>query len=66
MAQTFYGIALGVHRAKAALGKDEALSVQALNHILKLADAGLTEMRALVFRQLFNSFCRFDRINLLL
>ena len=55
VAQTFYSIALAAHAAKARFRGDpdpdnhRQVVEQRLNHILDLADAGLTEMKALIF-----------------
>jgi PAS domain S-box-containing protein len=49
VAQTFYSIALSAHAANARLRDNSDIAGKRLNHILELADAGLTEMKALIF-----------------
>lgn len=49
LSQTLYGIALGAHTAQTWLNTDRNKTVEALNYVLNLADAGMTEMRALIF-----------------
>jgi signal transduction histidine kinase len=49
VSQAFYGISLGVHTAIAMRDRDPVKVTEALNYVLSLADAGLTEMRALIF-----------------
>lgn len=49
VAQTFYSIALAAHSARTHLRSDAELVERRLNHVLDLADAGLTEMKALIF-----------------
>jgi signal transduction histidine kinase len=49
LSQVLYGIALGAHTAQAQLGHERAKVAEALEYVLWLADAGLTEMRALIF-----------------
>ena len=49
VAQALYGISLGVHSALATSMQDRARLDDALAYILSLADAGLTEIRALIF-----------------
>ncbi len=49
LSQTLYGIALGAHTAQAFLDDERDKVVEALDYVLSLADAGLTDMRALIF-----------------
>ncbi|MGE5603898.1 MAG: GAF domain-containing protein [Nitrososphaerales archaeon] len=49
VAQTFYSIALAAHSAKAQLRRNPDTAEQRLAHIVGLAEAGLTEMKALIF-----------------
>ena len=49
LSQALYGIALGTHTAREFLDADRGKVVEALDYVLALADAGLTEMRALIF-----------------
>jgi signal transduction histidine kinase len=49
VSQALYGIALGAHTARAALERDPEHVVEPLDYVLTLADAGLAEMRALIF-----------------
>jgi PAS domain S-box-containing protein len=49
VSQVFYGISLGVHTALAMLDTDRDQVNTALSYTLALVDAGLTEMRALIF-----------------
>jgi len=49
LSQTLYGVALGAHTALAFLDSKRDKVVEALNYVLSLADAGLMEMRALIF-----------------
>lgn len=49
VSQALYGIALGARTARALLDRDPAKVVEPLDYVLSLADAGLTEMRALIF-----------------
>ncbi|MGH9197115.1 MAG: sensor histidine kinase, partial [Acidimicrobiia bacterium] len=44
-----YGIALGARTARALIDRDPAQAVEPLDYVLSLADAGLAEMRALIF-----------------
>jgi signal transduction histidine kinase len=44
-----YGISLGAHTALALLDTDRAKVLEALNYVLSQAQAGLAEMRALLF-----------------
>ena len=49
VSQALYGLALGVSTARALLDKDPARAVEPLEYCMSLAEAGLTEMRALIF-----------------
>jgi signal transduction histidine kinase len=49
VAQTFYSISLSTHAAAAQLGRDAERARRHLDHVLELAGAGLTEMKALIF-----------------
>jgi signal transduction histidine kinase len=49
VSQALYGIALGTRTAQALLQRDPAQAAEPLNYVLSLAEAGLSEMRALIF-----------------
>ncbi|MBZ0300855.1 MAG: GAF domain-containing sensor histidine kinase, partial [Anaerolineae bacterium] len=49
VSQALYGIALGARTARALLERDPSRLKEPLDYVLSLADAGLTEMRALIF-----------------
>ena len=49
LSQALYGVALGAHTALTLLDTHRAKVVEALEYIITQADAGLIEMRALVF-----------------
>lgn len=49
VSQALYGIALGARTARAQLERDVAQVAEPLDYVLALADAGLSEMRALIF-----------------
>jgi signal transduction histidine kinase/uncharacterized protein YigA (DUF484 family) len=49
VSQALYGIVLGARTARALLDRDPSRLQEPLDYILALADAGLTEMRALIF-----------------
>jgi signal transduction histidine kinase len=49
VSQALYGIGLGVHTARQALESDPEQVQVALDYVLTLAEAGLDEMRALIF-----------------
>jgi PAS domain S-box-containing protein len=49
VSQALYSIALGLHTARIQLDRDPAELPESLNYLLSLADAGLAEMRALIF-----------------
>jgi PAS domain S-box-containing protein len=49
VSQALYGIALGARTARTLLERDPASAIEPLDYVLSLADAGLAEMRALIF-----------------
>jgi signal transduction histidine kinase/PAS domain-containing protein len=49
VSQALYGIALGARTARTLLDRDPARVAEPLDYVLNLAEAGLTEMRALIF-----------------
>jgi signal transduction histidine kinase len=49
VSQALYGIALGARTAREQLGRDPAKAVEPVEYVLSLAEAGLAEMRALIF-----------------
>ncbi len=49
VSQALYSIVLGSHAAKKQLERDPDKAVAAIEYVQKLAEAGLTEMRALIF-----------------
>jgi PAS domain S-box-containing protein len=49
VSQALYGIALGARTARTLLDRDPAQVADPLDYVLSLADAGLAEMRALIF-----------------
>jgi PAS domain S-box-containing protein len=49
VSQALYGIALGARTARTLLDRDPTRLAGPLDYILQLAEAGLTEMRALIF-----------------
>lgn len=49
VSQALYGIALGARTARTLLDRDHTKVAQPLDYVLSLAEAGLTEMRALIF-----------------
>ena len=49
VSQALYGISLGAHTALALIDRDTTKVFEALNYVLSQAEAGLTEMRALIF-----------------
>jgi signal transduction histidine kinase len=49
VSQALYGISLGVHTARTLLDRDPGKVAEPLEYILALADAGMAEMRALIF-----------------
>lgn len=49
VSQALYGIGLGAQTAQRSLEKDPALARESVEYVLALAEAGLAEMRALIF-----------------
>jgi signal transduction histidine kinase len=49
VSQALYGISLGTHAARTALERDPEHVAEPLDYVLSLAEAGLAEMRALIF-----------------
>jgi len=49
VSQALYGIALGARTARTLLDRDPKQAVEPLDYVLSLAEAGLAEMRALIF-----------------
>lgn len=49
VSQALYGIALGARTARTQLDRDPAKAADPMDYVLQLAEAGLTEMRALIF-----------------
>ena len=49
VSQALYGIGLGARTAREHLERDPAAARKSLDYVLQLADAGLAEMRALIF-----------------
>src|SRR3989304_5151594 len=49
VSQALYGIALGARTARTLLDRAPAQAAESLDYVLSLAEAGLTEMRALIF-----------------
>jgi signal transduction histidine kinase len=49
VSQVLYGISLGAHTALTRLDSDRAQVIEALDYVVSLAQAGLMEMRALIF-----------------
>jgi PAS domain S-box-containing protein len=49
VSQALYGIALGARTARTLLDRDPSRLAEPLDYVLSLAEAGLTEMRALIF-----------------
>ena len=49
VSQALYGIALGARTARTLLDRDPAKAAEPIDYVLSLADAGLSEMRALIF-----------------
>jgi signal transduction histidine kinase len=49
VSQALYGIALGTRTAQTLLDRDPAALGEPLDYVLSLAEAGLSEMRALIF-----------------
>jgi PAS domain S-box-containing protein len=49
VSQALYGIALGARTARTLLDRDPVKAVAPVDYVLQLAEAGLAEMRALIF-----------------
>ena len=49
VSQTLYGISLGAQTAREALESDPGEAIAPLEYVMSLAEAGLAEMRALIF-----------------
>lgn len=49
VSQALYGIALGARTARTLIDKDPKQALEPLDYVLSLAEAGLAEMRALIF-----------------
>ncbi|MCB0155841.1 MAG: GAF domain-containing protein [Anaerolineae bacterium] len=49
VSQALYGIALGTRTARMLLDRDPTKLIEPLDYIMNLAEAGLSEMRALIF-----------------
>jgi signal transduction histidine kinase len=49
VSQALYGIALGARTARTLMERDPAKAIEPMDYVLQLAEAGLTEMRALIF-----------------
>jgi signal transduction histidine kinase len=49
VSQALYGIALGARTARALLDRDPQKAVEPIDYVLSLANAGMAEMRALIF-----------------
>jgi signal transduction histidine kinase len=49
VSQALYGIALGTRTARTLVERDPAKAIEPLDYALSLAEAGLAEMRALIF-----------------
>ncbi len=49
VSQALYGIALGARTARTLLDTDASRAAEPMDYVLQLADAGLAEMRALIF-----------------
>jgi signal transduction histidine kinase len=49
VSQALYGISLGAHTAREALANDPEQAASSLDYVLSLTEAGLAEMRALIF-----------------
>ena len=65
LSQALYGISLGAHTAVKWLDRDRVRVVEALEYVITLADAGLTEMRALIFELRPESLAREGLLNAL-
>jgi signal transduction histidine kinase len=49
VSQALYGIGLGAHTAREAIASDSEQALASIDYVLALAEAGLAEMRALIF-----------------
>ncbi|MDQ3855525.1 MAG: GAF domain-containing sensor histidine kinase, partial [Chloroflexota bacterium] len=49
VSQALYGIALGTQTARAQIGRSPEAALEPLNYVLSLAEAGMAEMRSLIF-----------------
>jgi PAS domain S-box-containing protein len=49
VSQALFGIGLGARTARTVIGKDPEKAIAPLDYVLSLAEAGLAEMRALIF-----------------
>jgi signal transduction histidine kinase len=49
VSQALFGIGLGARTARTLLDRDPAKAAEPLDYVVSLAEAGLTEMRALIF-----------------
>ncbi|MPZ22233.1 MAG: hypothetical protein GEU28_01515 [Dehalococcoidia bacterium] len=49
VSQALYGIGLGARTARAILERDPVKAVEPIDYVISLAEAGLTEMRSLIF-----------------
>ena len=49
VSQALYGIALGARTARTLLDRDPSKAIAPVDYVLQLAEAGLAEMRALIF-----------------
>ncbi len=49
VSQALYGIALGARTARTQLDRDPIKAIEPVDYVLSLAEAGLAEMRALIF-----------------
>ncbi len=49
VSQALYGIALGARTARTLMDRDPSTAVEPIDYVLSLAEAGLAEMRALIF-----------------
>lgn len=49
VAQALYAIGLGAHTAREAIASDSEQALASIDYVLALAEAGLAEMRALIF-----------------
>jgi len=65
VSQAIYGISLGANTALTLLDIDRSRVVEALNYVISLAQAGLTEMRALIFELRPESLQREGLVNAL-